>query len=152
MSSYPRLLIFVLLCACSPAKPMGPQPAGVTSRAFVGDAEVEVRYRYEPKVGKEIVFYVDTIGRTGAAGPVRLAIELDGFTVVSGEPSWEVNVAAAKTATHELTLRAVQKNATVTVVTQHVERAVKLAADSMRFWLDDENNVVECQAEHEACQ
>lgn len=152
MSSYPRLLIFVLLCSCSAAKPTGPQPAGVTSRAFVGDAEIEVRYRYEPKVGKEIVFYVDTIGRTGSAGAVRLALELDGFTVVSGKPSWEVNVAATKTATHELTLRAVQKNATVTVVTEHVERGARLATDSMRFWLDEEGTVIECQAEHEACQ
>lgn len=154
MSSHHRIAALVLLSAlaCSPAKPVGPQPAGVTSRAFVGDAELEVRYRYEPQVGKEIVLYIDTVGKRGTTGAVELSLRLNGFTTVRGEPEWQANPGPSRTETHQVILRAVERVPSVTVVTRHVERDVELATDDIRFWLDDDGMVSECQPEVEACK
>jgi hypothetical protein len=158
MSSYQRsiqtlaLALAIVACSCSPAQPTGPQSAGVSSRAFVGDAELEVRYRYEPQIGKEVVLFVDAAARGGSAGAVRLSLRLNGFTVVRGEPEWEATVDASRTETHQVILRAVDRVATVTVITRHIERDVELASDDIRFWVDDDGNVVECQAEDEACK
>jgi hypothetical protein len=158
MSSYQRTIHIVTLalvlvaCSCSPAAPTGPQSAGVSSRAFVGDAELEVRYRYEPQIGKEVVLYIDAVARGGSAGAVRLSLRLDGFTLVRGEPEWEATVDASRTETHQVILRAVDRVARVTVITRHIERDVELASDDIRFWVDEDANVVECQAEHEACK
>lgn len=149
-------MLFILLAAlatsCSPARPKGPQPTGVNSRAFVGDAELEIQYRFESQVGKEIVLYVDAIGHRGAPGDVRLSLRLDGFTVVRGEPEWKVSVAPSRTETHQLILRAVERKANVTVITHHIERDVELATDELRFWVDDEGYVGECGPEVEACK
>jgi hypothetical protein len=151
-SRYLPLLLAACFLACSPAKPKGPQPAGVNSRAFVGDAEIELRYRYEPQVGKEIVLYVDATGKSGSVGAVRMALELDGFTVVRGKPSWQVDVGSGRTETQEVTLRATDGVPRVTVVTRHVERDVELASDDMRFWVDEDDMVAECEPSVEACK
>lgn len=111
-----------------------------------------MKYRFEPQVGKEIVLYVDTVGHRGTAGPVRLYVRLDGFMVLRGKEEWEVEVGPGRTESHQLMLRAVERAPRLTVVTHHVERAVELASDELRFWVDEDGFVVECQPEDEACK
>ncbi len=137
---------------CSAAQPPVPEPAGVSSRAFVGDAELEVRYRYLPRVGKELVLYVDAEARRGATGPVRLSLQLEGFSVVRGQPTWEANVSAFTTDTHEVVLRATERVPKVTIVTHHIKRDIQLASDDIRFWVDEDGVLAECFPEVEACQ
>ncbi len=153
----PPLLVLALVAAlggvaCAAKERSGPVPAGVTSRAFVGQAELEVRYRFEPRGASELVLLVDTVGREGGVGKVRHSLRLSGFSVVGGDAAWDVDVTASRTETHRLVLRADGRTPSVTVVTHHLERDVELAADTLRFWTDDDGRLDECEAADPVCR
>jgi hypothetical protein len=145
------MALCLVLAACGPPPLSGPQPLGASSRAFVGDAEVEVRYRFEPELDRELVFYVDVAAKKGAAGELEVTVDPGDLAVVAGETRWRGEVAGGRTATHGLTLRAAGKTGTVSVVTKHVERGIELASDQITFVVTDEG-VRECQPEIEGCR
>jgi hypothetical protein len=147
-----RSLVLVLLVSCGGVDvPAGPRPAGIDSTAFVGDAELAVRYRYEPLPGSEVRFHVDASASQADVGPIAFELTADGFELASGERTWQGSIAAGGTATHTTTWRAVGDPApTLTVVTRQVEGDVELARDAVRFVID-EGGVRECRSIDAAC-
>jgi hypothetical protein len=138
--------------ACGPPPATGPRQTGASSRAFVGDAEVEVRYRYEPRPGKLVELYVDLSAKGADGGQVEATVTPHGFDVTRGEASWHGALPAGQTQTHTLTLSAGTEPApTVTITTRQLERNVELSSDTLRFVVTDDE-VRECRVDDEACR
>jgi hypothetical protein len=147
----PLAVLCLLLAACGPPAPTGPQPLGASSRAIVGDGEVELRYRYEPQLDREMVLYIDIAAKKGSVGGVEVTVDPKDFAVVSGETRWRGEVSGAQTATHKLTLRAPGKTASLAIVTRHPERDLELASDELEFVVTDDG-IRECQPAFEGCE
>lgn len=147
----PLVLPFTLL-GCGPPPAAGPRQTGASSRAFVGDAEVQIRYRYEPRPGKLLELYVDLTAKGADGGTVEATVIPSGLALVRGELGWRGALSAGQTVTHSLTLEAGSEPApTVTIVTRHVDRDVELSRDTLRFVVT-EDEVRECRAEDDACR
>jgi hypothetical protein len=145
------LVAALALCACGPPPQAGPRLAGVDSRAFIGDAEVVLRYRYEPHGPSALTFYVDAEAKGAAVPGLGLKVELDGFELVEGKASWSGELAAGASHTHEVQLRKSSTEVgTITAIATQAD-GVELARDSVRL-LVVESDLRECRADDEACK
>ena len=140
--------LLVSLCACGATPPKGPQPTGSRSSAVVGEAELSLRYRYEILGEREITLLIDAVASSGEVGPIAVTVQLDGFSVVSGDTTWSVTPRTEQE-THAVTLRADVATPKLTVVTRHRERDIELASDTLRFFRDEW--VRECEVGDEGC-
>jgi hypothetical protein len=134
------------LAACgSPPVPQGPRNTGASSRAFVGQAELSLRYRYEPTSVAELILFVDAAASGGDVGEVTIEAEADGFEPLVGPSRWTLSVPNGKTETRQVTLRVLQTSTpTVTLVTTRVEGNAELARDTLRF-IVTEGTLRECR-------
>ncbi|HZO13857.1 MAG TPA: hypothetical protein VFB62_11385 [Polyangiaceae bacterium] len=123
---------------------------GSDSRAFVGQAELLVRYRYVPQPRFEIDFMVDVSATGGGVGDVAVEVKPEGFDVMSGDLEWSTSLRDGDEHTETLRLRAAGKSKTpaVTVVTRRGQGGVDLATDRLRFVIA-EDIVRECRATDE---
>jgi hypothetical protein len=137
--------------ACGTAPPpAGPRLAGVDSRAFVADAEVVLRYRYEPHGPSALTFYVDAAAKGAAVRGLGLALSFEGFELVEGAAEWSGDLAAGASHSHQVQLRKTAgKTGTVTVTSASAE-GVELARDSVRL-LVVEGDLRECRPDDEGC-
>ena len=143
---------FAALVSCGPPPVVGPRQTGASSRAFVGDAEVVVRYRYEPRPGKLLELYVDLTAKGADAGELEATVTANGLDLTRGEPRWRGTLAAGQSQTHTMTWAAGAEVApTVTITTRHLGRGVELSSDTLRFVVT-EDEVRECRSDDEACR
>lgn len=141
-----------LACGPPPA-PQGPRPTGVSSRAFVGEAELQLRYRYEPTGARSIELLIDGSSSSGQVGQVQIELGLDGFEQQGPGPlSWTLDVPGGQTVTQKVSLLAVKDTPSATVTTTRTEGRAELARDTLRFIVDVEEGLVrECRPTDAAC-
>ena len=177
MWRWPAMLIF--LCACGPPPlPEGPRQTGAGSSAFVGDAQLRVGYRYDPKPGRTMAFWVDVSGQ-GEVGKISVAIDVDGMEILEGNttitttvPKSPVSasknavspsknavspsknaVSPSKTESHDVLLgRLGKETATITVTTRHVDKDIELTSDVLKFLLNAEEGIRECRPTDDICR
>ena len=119
---------------------------GSDSRAFVGQAELVVRYRYLPLPRFEIDFMVDLSATGGGVGDVAIHVKPDGFDVMSGDLEWSASLRDGDAHSETLRLRAGgNETPTINVVTRRGKGGVDLASDRLRFIIA-EDVVRECRA------
>lgn len=131
-----------------------PRPAGVDSHAFVGEAELSVKYRYGTLPRFEIELWVDLTAAQGSAGEIQVDVQADGFDVARGPTRWSKNVGEGAPESGSVVLRAGGGDTmSVTVVTTRADGSVELAKDTIRFVVDPAEDIVrECRPTDEACK
>ena len=158
LPSHPSLFGALLLaslvahsgCAPPPA-PAGPRSTGASSRAFVGDAELQIRYRYLPTSAAELRLMVDLSASAREVGEVVVEALPDGFEPLGGSTTWTVTVPPGQRETREVTLRVLDTSTpSVTVVTTRAEGGAELARDTLRFIVDG-TSLRECRPTDAAC-
>ena len=138
-------------CGGAPPAPQGPRNAGASSRAFVGQAELSLRYRYEPTSVAEVVLFLDAAASGGDVGEITIEVVPDGFEPLEGPSRWTLRVPNGQTETRQVTLRVLQSSTpTVTLVTTRVEGGAELARDTLRFIVAD-STIRECRPDDAAC-
>lgn len=140
-------VVWLVVCGCGPAPtPNAPRRMGSDSRAFVGQAELLVRYRYLPLPRFEIDFMVDLSATGGGVGDVAVEVKPEGFDVMRGDLEWSASLRDGDEQSETLRLRAGgNKTPRITVVTRRGEGGVDLATDRLRFIIA-EDVVRECRA------
>lgn len=141
-----------LACGPPPA-PQGPRPTGMSSRAFVGQAELELGYRYEPTGARSLDLLIDGSSSSGQVGQVQIELQLEGFEQREPGPlSWTLDVPSGQTVTQKVSLLAVKDTPSATVTTTRTEGGAELARDTLRFIVDVEEGLVrECRPTDAAC-
>ena len=138
-------------CGGAASVPQGPRSTGASSRAFVGQSELSLRYRYEPTSVAELILFVDATASGGDVGEVTIEAVSDGFEPLEGPSRWTLRVPNGQTETRQVTLRVLQTSTpTVTLVTTRVEGSAELASDTLRFIVDG-GTIRECRPDDAAC-
>lgn len=141
------MLALSILFACDPSMPDAtPRTAGIDSRAFVGEAELVVRYRYAPLPRYEVELFVDLAALEGEVGEVSVEVQPQDLDVVRGPLQWNATLGRGAEHSKSVLLRAGGKSSPrATIVTRKGGSGAELARDTLRFVIDEEA-VRECRA------
>ena len=148
------MALVLSLAACGPPPAAeAPRPLGVDSRAFVGESELRVRYRYVPRPRFGLALWVDLTAQGGDAGEIEVEVDPGGFEVIRGPLRWRRSVGDGSTESERVLLRAGREPVyTVRVTTRRVRGQVELARDTLHFIVDEsEDRVRECRPTDAAC-
>jgi len=149
LASAVMVMMLGVAAGCGSPQPTGPRDAGVTARAYVGEAELEIRYRYESLGAGLLRLHVDVVAR-GDVGEIAFAVEPAGFQREQGELAWRLAPAPGAAQSRAVTLRSTAGTPSVQVITTHVERGAELARDTISFIAVDDG-LRECRPGDDAC-
>jgi hypothetical protein len=125
----------------------------VDSRAFVGESELSMRYRYATLPRFQIELFVDLSATGGDAGSVDVEVKPQGFDVVRGPLRWSKNVGEGDTESNSVVLSASGEGLMKVDIVTTRSGGVELANDELRFIVDkDEDIVRECRPTDPPCQ
>lgn len=144
----PILALFA--CAHSPAPPPGPRPLGMDGSLMRGEATLGLRFRYEVVTARELTLLVELgAAGSGSVGPVRVAVQAEGFEVV-GEPGWSGELVAGVSETRRFVLRPRADGVGRVTIEYGLADAAALEQVPLRF-LTTPEQIRPCQAADEAC-
>jgi hypothetical protein len=125
----------------------------VDSRAFVGESELSIRYRYAPLPRFEIELFVDLAAEGGSAGSIDVEVTASGFDVKRGPLRWSSKVSEGSTESSSVRLSARGEGLMTVEITTTRSGGVELAKDRLRFIVDEDEDLVrECRPTDPPCK